>query len=617
LPQIFKSFVARTKKEKMMSPFENDPPYLPGESPERDAWYTAFFIENHLDHFSYPEIVATPEQVRFMVHTDEDERYYPCSDRMFEAIMNKNQSDFLQGKYNEAFQRVLNLVKYQIEDKIEQEYLESLIKIKFRHETRDEIMIPSRLEKRLIRIFINRTQIEDPYFFEKAIRNRRVSNALNSDTFVQAISLLDIGDFTDFPATLVEIRELANYLELKRLLALSVDSSLWESDISATYTEKDFIQIFNRQMSGNGIEPLFDFIGVRFPRKLLDLQHVPQSKKILWLPDEAGEILVDFALIRYLVKLGHKIIIALKEGPLYTKADIQDTREDEILRKELEDALFITAKNLGKNELVKILRSDNRIIVMSDGTRENVNLLLASTTFARVFKEVDGIISRGLDQKRRFFDSHFQFTQDIFNISKGEAGAISISFKPKHPFPIKFSHGDLEKKAKAIIEQMEDAKKKAMTVIFYSGIIGSIPGKIKTAKQTMSIFIQYLKDQSAMTFIINPAEYFEPGMDADDLMYMWEIVQSSGLIDIWRFQTYEDITLAFQIMGRKVPPEWVGKDATFSTGCTKEMKIALEVQQKHPEMQIIGPSREKFMRRSEYGIGKMYDQRIGEISLLH
>ena len=46
------------------------------------------------------------------------------------------------------------------------------------------------------------------------------------------------------------------------------------------------------------------------------------------------------------------------------------------------------------------------------------------------------------------------------------------------------------------------------------------------------------------------------------------------------------------------------------------MKIALKVQQTHPEMQIIGPSREKFMRRSEYGIGKMYDQRIGEISWL-
>ena len=70
---------------------------------------------------------------------------------------------------------------------------------------------------------------------------------------------------------------------------------------------------------------------------------------------------------------------------------------------------------------------------------------------------------------------------------------------------------------------------------------------------------------------------------------LWEIVQRSGHIDIWRFQAYEDIILSFKQMKKKVPPEWVGKDATFSTGCTKEMRIALDVQQKHPEMQIIGP----------------------------
>ena len=102
----------------------------------------------------------------------------------------------------------------------------------------------------------------------------------------------------------------------------------------------------------------------------------------------------------------------------------------------------------------------------------------------------------------------------------------------------------------------------------------------------------------------------ERGRFAKVSMYMWEIVQRSGRIDIRRFQTYGDIIQAFQIMQKKVPPEWVGKDATFSTGCTKEMKIALEVQQKYPEMQIIGPSQEKFMRRLEYGIGKMYDRRL-------
>ncbi len=334
-------------------------------------------------------------------------------------------------------------------------------------------------------------------------------------------------------------------------------------------------------------------------------------KKILWLTDEAGEIMADMAIIKYLVKLGHKGIVVFKDGPLFTKVDFYDALEDEILSYELKGAFFIKEKSLGKNELIRIIRSDNDIIAISDGISENINLLLTSTTFARFFKEADFIISRGHDQKRRFFDTHFQFTQDIFSISAGENDSVNISYKPKHPSVIKFSYEDLEKKARTIIDQMADAKKKGMTVIFYSGIIGSVPGKIRTAKKIMSVFIQRLKEQFAMTFIINPSEYYETGMDADDLMYMWEMVQRSGLIDIWRFQTYDDIAESFQIMGRKVPPEWVGKDATFSTGCTKEMKIACEVLEKHPEMQVIGPSREKFMRRNEYGVGKMYDRRLG------
>jgi hypothetical protein len=194
---------------------------------------------------------------------------------------------------------------------------------------------------------------------------------------------------------------------------------------------------------------------------------------------------------------------------------------------------------------------------------------------------------------------------------------VEISYKPRHLEAVKFAHADLEKKARRIIKQMREAKKKGMTVIFYSGIIGSIPGKINIAKKIMAVGIQHLKTQFAMTFIINPSEYFEPGMDADDLMYMWEIVQTSGLIDIWRFQTYDDISQAFQIMGEKVPPEWVGKDATFSTGCTIEMNIALEVQKQHPEMQIIGPAKGKFMRRQEYGVGKMYDRKFGAIAGIH
>ena len=590
--------------------FDPQHPYKPGEDPIRDAWYTTFFIENHLDHYTYPDHVYSPEQVRFMVCIEEGERYYPCSDRMFGTIMRREKSPFLQKKYEDVLQRILSLVDKQIEDEWDNTFLKSLIQTKYQHEIRDGWMIPSRLEKRLLKIYTDRTQIEDPYSSEKTDRNKRAFQALHSEGFQAALNHIDDAVLLSAPTGLDDVKERVDYLKLRRLFALSVDSALWESDEVLRYKVEDYLRLFNRPLTGDGVEPLWQFLGVQADG---DTPGVPHPKKILWLADEAGEAIVDLATIRYLAQLGHKIIVAFKDGPLFTKVDFFDAEEEETLRRALEGALLIKGKSLDKNELVNILKSDKDIMAISDGTRESLNLLLTSTTFARVFKEVDGVISKGRDQRRRFFETHFRFTQDIFSIARDENGSTSILHKARHPAVIKFSHKDLEKKAKAIISQMEVAKEKGMTVIFYSGIIGSIPGKQAMAKRIMSVYTQYLTDQSQSTFIINPSEHYEPGMDADDLMYMWEIVQRSGMIDIWRFQTYDDIVKAFQIMETRIPPEWVGKDATFSTGCTKEMKIALEVQKEHPEMQIIGPSEKRFLRRQDYGIGKMYDRRLDEI----
>ena len=590
-----------------LKPEELQKVYRPGESPEMDAWFTAFLIENHLDYYTQPEQAATPEQVRFMVYTDTGERYYPCSDRMFSAIMGRKQSAFLQRKYTDALNHILKLVDDQIEDPYEKSYLESLIVVKFKHETRDEIMVPSRLEKRLLTIFIKRTQIEDPHIETKLARNRNTHLAISSSACSAAFNSIAPEHFAAPPKTLEAVTHRVRQIELQRLLSLCVDTSLQEAGSAEQCTSDRYLSIFNRPLVGENVERLFDFLGVPLgPARVMTVT----PRKILWLADESGEIIADMSVIRFLVRLGHKVIIAVKGGSLFTKASIIDTREDPTLSAVLEGAEFITNPSLSKNDLVRTLRSDRHIFVLSDGTRENLNLLLTTTTFARLFKEVDGVISRGKDQKRRFFDTHFRFTQEIFNISASDDGSPEITYKERHPAVIKFSYRDLEKKAEAIIDQMRSAKTDGKTVMFYSGIIGSIPGKIETAKKIMTVFIRHLMEEAADIFIINPSEYYEPGMDADDLMYMWEIVQRSGEIDIWRFQTYDDIATAFQIMARKVPPEWVGKDATYSTGCTKEMRIAVDVQHHYPEMQIIGPSRERFMRRKEYGVGKMHDQRL-------
>ena len=174
----------------------------------------------------------------------------------------------------------------------------------------------------------------------------------------------------------------------------------------------------------------------------------------------------------------------------------------------------------------------------------------------------------------------------------------------------KYSESDLKAKADSIIRAMHEAKQQGKSVMFYSAIIGSIPGQTKTAVELVDVFTRHLRERLDNVFVLNPAEHFETGMDGDDLMFMWERVQRSGAIDVWRFQTVQYIEESFTLLERKIPPAWSGKDATYSTGCTKEMRIALDVQRKNREMQIIGPEPERFTRRSEYGVGKYFDATI-------
>jgi hypothetical protein len=585
-------------------PQVSGPPYQVGANPEMDAWMTSFFIENHLDYLTYPDHAATEEQVRFMVYTDDGERYYPCSDRMFEAILTRNKSAFIQKDYARALQHILKLIKDQIEDPYEKNYLESLMVYKHKHETRDEIMIPSRIEKRLLTIYLKRTLISDPFHEAKYELNQRALSVLESSAYRDALNHVEQREIENPPGDLAKIKSLIAAVEFKRLLALSNSPRLWQVSPPQPYQKKDILSFFEKPLTGNGVGPLFDLLCMSAQNE--------KTRKLLWLIDESGEMIFDLAVIRFLTSCGHKVIVALKSGPLFTKATLQDFLSLPLHRTPAPQFAVINDPAMSKNELVRMLRGDTPVLALSDGTMENLNLLLTSTTFARIFKEVDAVVSRGTDQRRRFFETHFQFTQDIYNISCDEDGSLSILLKPRHPAVIKFSHEDLESKARTIIARMKEAKAKGMTVIFYSGIIGSIPGKIEMAKRIMSVFVKHLTEQSALTFIINPSEYYEPGMDADDLMYMWEIVQRSGHIDIWRFQTYDDIAAAFKLMAKKIPPEWVGTDATYSTGCTNEMAIAIDVQKRHPEMQLIGPPQERFMRRFEYGVGKMHDRRLSD-----
>ena len=584
-----------------------------GGDPKDDAWLTNFFTENHLDFETQPDEVASPEQVRFVVHLPGNVVYYPCSTEVFESILNRQSKTYLHDRYQQVWQVVEQLVQDLIPDKSKRTFLTELLRIKFEHDTHDGILLPTRLEKRLFKIFIDKSKIDAPYFPAKVERNKMVYELVAGPSFWNTFNYIDQQTILSFES-LEDLKSEAAKLQLQRLLKLSVACELWGDGVAGPDPPRiDFHRILHRPFSGNGVETLLKVL--QRPQEAPGTS-MESPKKILWLCDEAGEIVLDLKIIRFLLGWGHKVILVVKDGFYLNKVTRYDVENDPILVEELDGASFIKDSGISKRELLEKLKTDTQLFIISDGTQERLNLLLTSTTFARMFKEADAVICKGEGQWRRLFATPFQFTRDVFNVRLGKEGEeVVVSYKPKHPEAVKFSEQDLKEKAQAIIREMTVAKSRGEKVIFYSAIIGSIPGQMETAVMILTAFVSELRRTYKKSFIINPAEHFVPGMDADDLIYMWEVVQRSGLIDIWRFQTIEDIETSFRLLNREVPAEWLGKDATYSTGCTKEMKIALDLQLAHPEMQIIGPAKERFLRRSDYGIGKLYDRRLSDISL--
>ena len=64
----------------------------------------------------------------------------------------------------------------------------------------------------MLMIFLHRTQIEDPWFEDKARRNRRVQYALTTTAFQNAMNRVEPSPCEQVPSTLAGIREFADYL---------------------------------------------------------------------------------------------------------------------------------------------------------------------------------------------------------------------------------------------------------------------------------------------------------------------------------------------------------------------------------------------------------------------
>ena len=566
-----------------------------GRDPYWDAWLLHFMTENNLEHSVAPDENASPEQVRFMVDLKEHQVFVPCSDWMFRNLLNTDLPPELLDEYRRHWRTLARLVRGHVPDEYTRKKIIALSRHKFAGTLKGAFVIPSRLLKRLITIFLAFSGEEDPFRAGRQTMNRRAARFMKSPALVRFMNACP--DAFLKCSRIRDLRWELDLLEMKRLFCLSTWEEIWEQD--------GFVPSEEEIQSRIGLPcPDFDTVFTRVLGPERD-----KGVKILYLPESAGGVLFDLQVVRSLIRQGHRVTLAFKEGFFLNAPTFWDCEEDPVLGDALGSALRMAARQASKNELLKAQR-ENSLLVISDGSREQLNFYRTSVTFARAWKEADLVIAKGASNYRRLILNSHSFTRDVLTLHRNGTEGLDLHFKEKSPRAYKITESMILDKAESLIQEMRRARLAGRRVMFYSAIVGSIPGQTSTALEILNTFVTFLRGKHEGLFVINPAEHFEPGMDGDDLMYMWEKVQRSGVIDIWRFQNVADIEKSFEIMGRKVPSVWNGKDATFSTGCTKEMNIALDMQKSHPELQIMGPSPEKFFRRREYGVGKFFDESI-------
>lgn len=565
-----------------------------GRNVRFDAWLYSMLMDNNLAYRMNPDIIASPEQLAFMVQLDDEQVYLPCSDATFAMLSVDGRPEKLQAQYNRAWRIIMRLIRSMVRDRTERARILHFCRYRFLQYVAQGTLVPSRLVKRMTDLVLAQSfSLGDPW------RERRRASTLRQQEML-ALPLvrdnLEAMPEGELPANMRDARRLLDSLELARFFCLSAMAKEWQAQLPSAAEVRQAMR-----QAEQAVAPLREYF-----------QNALHPSTILFLCDADGGILFDLAMLHSLMRMGHRVICAVKAGFYFFAPTMDDMESDPALERWLRGGIVLRESQVSKNDLLRHLR-EHRLVIIEDGTRERLNLYRVSVTFSRAWKEADIVLCKGWRAADIFLGTSHEFTRDIVCYWQSESG-LRIELRPHAPEARKFCEDDIALQADAIIKKMREAHSRGRSVMFYSCVIGSIPGQTSVAISLARAFVDNLRKKMDNILIINPAEHFVEGMDGDDLMFMWERVQRSGLIDVWRFQTVEDIEESFALLGRKVPPAWSGKDSTYSTGCTKEMRIALDMQSRNREMQIIGPEPRLFFRRSEYGVGKYFDASISRLT---
>ena len=389
-----------------------------GDHPGFDAWFYSFCAENNIEHGINPSGVASPEQLRFMVALDERQVYAPCSDATFrELAASFHLRSFpprVRSQYIAAWRSIIRVVRYE-KDRQKRRDMINYCRHRFRGCLALGNILPSRLVKRLVTTLISHFDAGDPWLNERLFYNETLASFLRSQALQNALGRLPDGLSAE---GIPDLRRALDLAELARLFHLAGRShhtltQLIHNCAAAESGKCELPDIFT------GSEAFIPQVEELFPGP---------PRTFLYICAMEGGLALDLRIIQTLLRLGHKVILTLKEAPVYYAPTIWDMDRDPLLVDSLPESHLFKAPAASKNELLRRLR-ENRLLIISDGTGERLNLYRTSVTFARAWKESDAIIARGRCNRDVLLGTSHLFTRDVFCFWE-DRGEVRMQLKP-------------------------------------------------------------------------------------------------------------------------------------------------------------------------------------------
>ena len=144
-----------------------------GRNVRFDAWLYSMLMDNNLAYRMNPDIIASPEQLAFMVQLDDDQVYLPCSDATFAMLNVNGRPQKLQAQYNRAWRIIMRLIRFMVRNRTERARILHFCRYRFLQYVAQGTLIPSRLVKRMTDLVLAQSfSLGDPW------RERRRASTL-------------------------------------------------------------------------------------------------------------------------------------------------------------------------------------------------------------------------------------------------------------------------------------------------------------------------------------------------------------------------------------------------------------------------------------------------------